>query len=206
MANTVVESHFPSGLGTLTMKLYPDGSTSIANGAGGDTASEDCTVLGLYNFTVTESISGLHLATFETSGGAHVGTFWVELEDDTNTYKCKDQAYVEQIVDIYHADVDVVFNDGGATPDDEYTVNWYKNGVEVSSLSSPTIQVIKQNTAADLIASAAMSQVGATQTYKYTATSAERMTAGEAYMVVVGATINGAAREWPINKGRDYTT
>lgn len=85
MASTnVYDAALPSGLGTLTLKLYPQGSTSIANGAGGDTASEDAAKR--YNWVVTEALDGIYDAIIETAGGVKIGGGLVELNDDTGNY------------------------------------------------------------------------------------------------------------------------
>jgi hypothetical protein len=64
MATTPVEFEVDTGL-TLTLKLFPHGSDTIANGAG-DTAVEATNRLGVYSANVTEALSGLHHAIIVT--------------------------------------------------------------------------------------------------------------------------------------------
>lgn len=58
MAATL-ELFAPPGL-TLTVELYPYGSDTIANGAGGDSLTEATNRKGLYAATVEETLSGWH--------------------------------------------------------------------------------------------------------------------------------------------------
>ena len=102
-----------------------------------------------------------------------------------------------QLASIYAAQID--FSDDEANTQDEYSVQWFKNGAPVTSgITSPTIQVIKRSDGTDLIASGtAMTQIGSTGAYKYDATEeANRLSAGEAVLVQVSATIDGSARTW----------
>ncbi len=91
MASTTVEVHMPTGL-TLTLKLYPYGSDTIANGAGGDTMTERTNAKGVYSATVTEAITGWHDAIIE-EGGTSIAALDVHLADDTGTYRCHDAAH-----------------------------------------------------------------------------------------------------------------
>ena len=103
---------------------------------------------------------------------------------------------------IYHAKVDFNYDQGNTQ--DEYTVQWFDNSIPVTTgITLPLIQVIKRADGADLIAEVAMTQIGATAAYKYDASGAERLTLGEAAIVVVGATIDGDARTWRWIVGRD---
>lgn len=200
MANTNIIFAAPSGLSPVVY-LYPDGSDTVAN-LGGDSGTERTNAKGLYTATISESISGLHFVVVKV-GTAVIGNYWVKLQDDTNTYKCSDLA-IPNADDIYHADIDVVFDDG--SDNDEYTITWFKDGSPVTSgITVPTIQVIKQYDASDLVASSTPVQVGSTGVYKHTETS-NRMVAGEAYIVKVTATIDGSTRTWQENNGRDSTT
>lgn len=102
--------------------------------------------------------------------------------------------------DIYHADVQFT-RDGSSR--DEYTVTWFKNGAaQTSGITAPLIQVVKRVDGTDLVASTAMTQIGATGTYKYTEAT-NKQTRGEAVLVIVTATIDGSARTWRKPLGRD---
>ncbi len=108
-----------------------------------------------------------------------------------------------QLASIYAAQID--FSDDEANTQDEYSVQWFKNGAPVTSgITSPTIQVIKRADGTDLVAAAAMTEIGSTGAYKYDATAeANRISAGEAVVVQVQATIDGATRTWRRMLSRD---
>lgn len=63
---------------TLTLRLYPRTSGSIANGAGGDVMTESGD--GLFSATVAESLTGWHKAYADRSS-APVATGWVNMSD-----------------------------------------------------------------------------------------------------------------------------
>lgn len=106
-----------------------------------------------------------------------------------------------QLASIYAAQID--FSDDEANSTDEFTVQWFKNGAPVTSgVTSPTIQVIKRADGTDLVASAAMTQIGSTGAYKYDEAT-NRVTSGEAVVVQVQATIDGATRTWRRMLSRD---
>lgn len=65
MAATI-ELFAPTGL-ALTVELYPQGSDTIANGAG-DSLTEATNRKGLYTATVAETLSGWHTAHVKLSG------------------------------------------------------------------------------------------------------------------------------------------
>lgn len=104
--------------------------------------------------------------------------------------------------DVYQAKVELFDDDGGTT--DRYAVVWFKNGAPVTSgITSPLIHVYAVANGADLIASTAMTQIAATGTARYSATGAERIVDGAAYLAHVTATIDGSARESYAPVGRD---
>ena len=105
--------------------------------------------------------------------------------------------------DIYHADIFLTRDAGNAQ--DEYTVVWYKNGTPLTGgITLPKIQVVKRADGENLVALTAMTQVGTTGTYKYDETAAaNRLTAGEAAVALVTATIGGSSRTWRRPVGRD---
>ena len=89
MANTPVEFTGPSGMSTVTLELYPYGSDMIANGAGGDSATEATNAKGIYTATVTQSITGWHRAVVKAAG-TPVGVYDVLLADITAIHRCED--------------------------------------------------------------------------------------------------------------------
>lgn len=201
MATTPVFFIATSGM-TLTAELYPDGSDTIANGSG-DSASEEPNRKGLYSFDVTEALTGLHSVHIK-SGSTVIAVYYAEMLDTTDEVTCKDQAIATITSDdVYHADIDVTYNDNDG--EDEYFITWFKNGIPVTSgITVPTIQVVKVN-AADLIASTTPTQIGSTGVYRHNENT-NRVVAGDSYTVVVTATIDGSTRTFKENIGRDSTT
>lgn len=103
--------------------------------------------------------------------------------------------------DVYHADVGFARDRGAAQ--DEYTVQWFKNGVPITTgITVPTIRVIQRADGTDLVAETAMTAVGATGVLKYDEAT-NRITLGEPAVVQVTATIDGAVRTWRRPVGRD---
>jgi hypothetical protein len=101
---------------------------------------------------------------------------------------------------VYHADIDLRIDDANAQ--DEYTVTWFKNGVPVTTgITNPAIQAWQRTNGSALV-NQSMSQIGLTGTYKYDESS-NRTTAGEAYILVATATIDGSTRTWYRIGGRD---
>ena len=104
--------------------------------------------------------------------------------------------------DTYWATVDITIDD--ATSTDEYTITWFKNGIrQTSGITSPLIQVVKRSDGTDLISSTAMTQIGTTGSYKYDAITTARLTAGEAAIAVVSATIDASGRSFSKLVSRD---
>lgn len=109
-----------------------------------------------------------------------------------------------QVPDVYHADIE--FTSDGINTQDEYTVTWFKNGIRITSgITLPTIQVIRRSNGADLVASSAMTQIGSTGSYKYDEPT-NRVTAGEAVVVVVAATIDSGSRAYANVVSRDSSS
>ena len=107
-----------------------------------------------------------------------------------------------EIVDIYHAVIDLTIDD--ANSQDEYTVVWFKNGVRLAAgITLPKIQGVKRADGTDLVAETAMTAIGSSGGVKYDATTTKRTTEGEAVVVIVKATIDGAVRTFSEVVGRD---
>lgn len=119
---------------------------------------------------------------------ANLATAQSDLDIITGT----DGALIDSANDVYHALIEYVFDD----PVDEYTVTWFKNGARVTSgITVPTIQVVKRADGTDLVASAAMSQIGTTGSYKYDEAT-DVVTADESYLTVTSATIDAGSRSF----------
>jgi hypothetical protein len=93
--------------------------------------------------------------------------------------------------DIYHADIAMDIDN--TSSQDEYTVVWFKNGLPVAG-TSPKIYAVNRSGAALIAADTSMVAVGSTNYFKYDATGAQRLPAGETAIVEVKATIDGAPR------------
>lgn len=102
----------------------------------------------------------------------------------------------------YQAKVGLIDDDTNTT--DRYVVSFFKNGQPITSgiSGAPTIQVIKVADGTDLVATANMTQIGATTRWRYTETS-NRIVDGSLYLAVVTATIDGSSRTWEQWLGRD---
>lgn len=99
---------------------------------------------------------------------------------------------------------DINLNIDATNSQDEYTVTFFKNGIRITSgVTSPTIQVVKRSDGTNLIASTSITEIGSTESFKYDATSTARQTAGESYLVLISATIDGATRTFSKLLGRD---
>lgn len=99
----------------------------------------------------------------------------------------------------YWAKLDLVQD----SSNDEYTVVWFaQDRVLNSGITGPKIQVIRRSDGTDLIASSSMSQIGSTGYWKYNEPT-NRITDGEAVIVVLTAGIDGATRTWAQVVGRD---
>lgn len=103
--------------------------------------------------------------------------------------------------DVYHADIDLSIDETNIQ--DEYTISWFKNGVRVTSgITVPKLQVVKRADGSDLIALDNMTQIGSIGSYKYDE-GTNRITAGEAMVAVVTATIDASSRSFARVLSRD---
>ena len=104
--------------------------------------------------------------------------------------------------DVYWADIH--FTRDSANGKDEYEVVWIKNDAPITSdITEPTIQVVKRADGTDLVEEVAMDdEIGTTGAYKYDEDT-NRLTLGEAALVIVTATIDTATRTWSRVVGRD---
>lgn len=115
----------------------------------------------------------------------------IRQEIDTNSTK---------LADLYHADVFLTRDNSNGQ--DEWTVQWYKNGIPVTTgVTSATIQVVRRSDGGNLIVQSAMTEIGSTGAFRYDSTT--RLTLGEAAITLVQATIDGSARTWRRPVGRD---
>lgn len=208
MAQTL-EVRAATGL-TLTVQLYPYGSDTIAN-TGGDTLTEQTNRKGIYQATVTESISGWHTAHVFESGSC-IAVHDVYLTNTATTHRCESapiRAY--QATDgtklgsgesLYSADIRFTRDQDDTT--DRYAVRWFKNGTRVTALTSQAITVTKHDGTV-LISGASMTNVSS-GLLVYAATGGERIAVGDQGEVLVSATIDGATRYWSKWVSRDSGT
>lgn len=102
--------------------------------------------------------------------------------------------------DIYYAGLSFIKD----SSQDEYTLQWYKNGLPLTSgITSPTIQVIQRSDGTNLIASTAMTQIGTTGAYKYDATTTARLATGDSALAIFTASIDSSTRTWRKVIGKD---
>ena len=101
---------------------------------------------------------------------------------------------------VYHAKIDLTIDEANVR--DEYSICYFKNDDPIAAgITVPTIAV-KQRDGTTLIATTALTDVGDGQ-FTYNASGAERSTPGEAVIVTVEATIDGATRTWADYASRD---
>ena len=104
---------------------------------------------------------------------------------------------------IYHADIE--FTRDQTNTQDEYNVIWFLDGVPITTgITLPKIQVIKRTDGTDLVAATAMTEIGSTETYKYDEAT-NRITLGEAVLVVATMTHASVVRTWKKVATRDST-
>lgn len=100
----------------------------------------------------------------------------------------------EKLQDAYQAKV--WMSDDNASLSDRYLVVWHRNGMPITTgITSPTIQIIQSSNGLNLLPVTAMTQIGATGTYKHEE-STNRIANGAGYLIKVSATIDGSVRTW----------
>lgn len=208
MAQTL-EVKAETGL-TISVQLFPYGSDTIANGAGGDTLTEYTNRKGLYFATIAEPISGWHTVHVFQSGSC-IAVHDVYLNNTATVHRVEDAPYrtyqgLDGVVlssadTLYSADIRFTRDQDDST--DRYAVRWFRNGVRVIALTSPQITVTKRDGTV-LFTNQAMTDV-ASGMLVFAATGSDRVTVGEPAEVVVQATINGATRYWSRWVSRDST-
>lgn len=111
------------------------------------------------------------------------------------------EAISDKITDEYWAEVKL--NVDGDDDRDIYTVRWHKNTpIVTTTITSPTIQVVKSSDGSDLIGSTALTEIASTKWYRYVQDPSS-VPAGEDVEVIVTATIDGSSRSFRATVGRD---
>lgn len=171
--------------------------------------ADDASAFGLTNLTghvpqTADHTAAIAAAQADLDSLTDDGVNVLSIEDtDATDYFDAMAAVITLSLDVYHAAIELTVDD--ANSQDEYTITWFKNGVRVTSgITDPTIQVVKRADGTDLIASATPTEIGSTGSYKHDETT-NRLTAGEAALCIVGATIDGSARSFEDIVGRDST-
>lgn len=112
-----------------------------------------------------------------------------------------DAAALAADMDGYTGKLWVIDDNNGTT--DRYIMIWFKNGAPVTSgITVPTLQVVKASDGTDLIASGAMTEIGALGLYKKDEAT-NRIVSGASYIAKATATIGGSSRIWYQPLGRD---
>ncbi|MBN1430448.1 MAG: hypothetical protein JXB07_18910 [Anaerolineae bacterium] len=145
---------------------------------------------GLYKLTLTATEMSADLVS-------------VVLVDQTTVKTWEDQALLLATYDdTYQAKVWYI--DDETAGEDRYVAAFFKNGnvLDAASVTSPEIQVYQVADGADLVAATGMTQVGSTDSFRYTEGS-NRIVDGAAYVIKVTATIDSATRQWLQPIGRD---
>lgn len=101
----------------------------------------------------------------------------------------------------YQAKVWMTDADGDAK--DRYVVAFFKDTHPLSSgVTGVTIQVVRISNGSDLIAPTSMTEVAGTAMFKHDESS-NRMVSGQAYAILISATIDSAVRTWRQPMSRD---
>lgn len=197
---TILDTSEP---GSIAMQL------NLANLAGGTTP--DIVRLRAYVKTSSGGSYATVLPPIDLVGALATGIFPYGPVD--SAYGCKftiqrlqgtDRSYAHVVVNqdphIYICEVE--YNTDATDTQDEYTVAFYRNGVQLaaSAITSPTITVTQRD-ATVLINARTLTQVTAKNFYKYNATATsgggstnERQAAGECAAPQIAATIDGVSR------------
>lgn len=103
---------------------------------------------------------------------------------------------------VYHAAASLAVD--GANSRDEYMIHWFLNGVLITSgITLPTIEAVDRDNVEKIAPGTVPTQVGSTGAYIHNQAS-NRLDRGQAALVKVGATINGAVRTWRQTVWRDH--
>jgi hypothetical protein len=136
----------------------------------------------------------------DPTAAAVADAVWDEPKADHTT----STTFGSELQSVYHANIQLTID--AANTQDEYTVTWFKNSARVTSgITSPTIQVVARATGSNLVSSTSMTEIGSTGSYKYDEGS-NRITNGEAVLVIATATIDGASRSFSKLLGRDASS
>lgn len=203
---------------TVTYNIYRNGGIApVGSGSASEVAQ------GLYRATFTTTVDGDYVCMFATATttvdqmeipAMWVALAWADLIDaaisstaapgDPMTLAAN--AITDSVLaadtDTYQAKVILLDDEDNSV--DRYAVSWFKNGQPINAgITVPKIQVVKVADGSDLVAETAMTQIAALGRYRYTASAAERITSGLAYLAIVTATIDGSTRSWDQYVGRD---
>lgn len=199
-----------SGVGTLTatMKGKLEAAATLAGSGNltaaiGAVASVVASLVGAGSLTATAIAKGNMVANItpftDLSPQSLAAAVWNALVID---YQDAGTMGLLLGADLYTAKVGLTDDDVGAA--DRYVVTWFRNGVPLSSgITSPTIRVVNVADGANLVPLTAMVEIGAIGRFRFNAAGAQRIASGAAYLVLVSAIIDGAARAWEQPVGRD---
>ena len=90
MANTILEVQLPEGLTGLTVFLYALNDDSTIQNGSGDSLVASTNATGFYRATIAENLSDTYRVHVETSSGTGIYSGYVNLQNDTGTYKASD--------------------------------------------------------------------------------------------------------------------
>lgn len=183
----------------ITDGLYRQANESFAAGPTYFAMPENLAASGSFRASVTGDswADGLYMARVHDSGNA----FKVVGGDMFNVQGGMEIPIGE--ANIYHADIQFTKNTPAGI--DEYTVTWFKNGVPVTGgVTGPTLEIINRSDGTDLVGATPMVQIGTGASYKLDViASSSRQVAGQSYLCLATATIDGSTRSFSWILGRD---
>lgn len=163
--------------GNITAQISKDGAATAATDDTNPTELDSTDAPGIYLFDLTQSETDCNLLIlYAKSSTANIQI------DPVVLYPAE-----------YQYPVYIEVNQDDANGQDEYSATFFRDMEPLSSgVSSVQVQVVKRSDGTDLVAAANMSDAGS-GFWKYDENS-NRMSSGEAYLVIVTATIDGSTR------------
>lgn len=195
-----------AGMGALTSSTTAKGNISAAISPFTE-LSPQALAAAVWNALVVEydaiGSMGEALGTGGGGGGptpaAIANAVWNET---TTTHTASDTFGLLTQAPVYTARVSVVFDDVDGA--DRYVVSWLRDGVVLTSgVTSARLHVVAVADGSDLVPSTVMAEVAGLSRYRLSCSDAQRLVAGEAYLAIATATIDGATRTWDMPIGRD---
>jgi hypothetical protein len=190
--------------GTPTALSLVTQTVGGAHADGGFVAADGTNMPGQYRLDLPDTLwDTAGMAYVYLKGAANMAPVVMEFEvGPTPANVVQVNGGTAGVTDLYHAEIH--FTRDQTNTQDEWTVTWFKNGVRLTTgVTSPTLQAVKRVDGTDLFAAAAMTEIGTTESFKLDRTTTERLTVGEAVVVVASATIDSSTRTFSRIVSRD---